>query len=65
MTEPEARKASFVPLAGPYDDQTERQMLANVVADMRRGGINHLVIGPKHGQTVYRTSHGYRRGGEQ
>jgi len=49
-----ARAAGFRPLTIGYQLPQERPMLDNVVADMRRGNINHCLVQSNSGVSVWR-----------
>jgi len=49
----------FRPLAGPYAE-SEKWMLENVIADLRRGGIDLRIVGIGNQQVeIWRSTHGW------
>ena len=49
-----AKAAGFRPLTIAYELPQERPMLDNVIADLRRGNINHRLVKSKTGVAVWR-----------
>lgn len=54
MTRFEATRAGFHPLTTGYRLPDEQWMLDNVLADMRRGGITHVLVKQKGSVAVWR-----------
>ncbi len=55
-----AEEQSFRILSGPYSE-SEHWMVANVMADMRRGGIPAAVVSRSDGDVeVWRTTSGFK-----
>jgi hypothetical protein len=50
-----AKAADYRPLTIGYQLPQERPMLDNVLADMRRGNINHCLVKTKGGAAVWRS----------
>jgi hypothetical protein len=55
MTAQEAREKGYRPLTTKYIPK-EQWMLENVLADMRRGGIDHVLVEQDGGVEVWRTA---------
>jgi ATP sulfurylase len=55
MTAQEARAKGYRPLTTKYIKK-EQWMLDNVLADMRRGGIDHVLVEQDGGVEVWRTA---------
>ena len=51
-----AETAGYRALTNPYYLPKEREMLEGVLADMRRGNIDHAVVRVNGGGAVYRRS---------
>jgi hypothetical protein len=49
-----AKALGYRPLTGGYQMPAEKRMLENVLADMRRGNIDHVVVGGRTGVAVWR-----------
>jgi len=50
----------FRPLAGPFSE-AEKPMLQNVIADLRRGGIDFRIVGAGNQQVeIWRSTLGWR-----
>jgi hypothetical protein len=50
----------FRPLAGPFSE-AEKPMLENVIADLRRGGIDYRIVGAGDNQVeIWRSTQGWR-----
>jgi len=52
-TKAEAEKKGYAPLTLPHT-KGEQWMLNNVIADMRRGGVQFLIVNEPEGLTVFR-----------
>ena len=50
----DARKQGYMPLTNEYNLPDEQPMLDNVLRDMRAGNIDHVIVGGKRMQEVWR-----------
>ena len=55
MNKRTARAAGYRPLTGDYQLPDEQRMLDGVLADMRRGDIDHVLVKARRGVSVWRT----------
>ncbi len=53
MTEAQAEKSGYKPVTYAYDD-TEQHMLDKVEADMKRAGIDFVLVETEKGKEVWR-----------
>ncbi len=56
ISEQEASRLGLGRLTTPYVLPREQQMLSNVVADMRRGNINHAIVQVPQGVEIWRAN---------
>jgi hypothetical protein len=54
ITSKEAKAAGFRPLTVTYHLPREQGMLDNVLSDMRRGNISHVLVRNRSGVAVWR-----------
>jgi len=59
LTTQQAQEQGLRPLAGSYTE-SEGWMIENVLADMRRGQIDHAVVTTENGTEVWRSNFGWK-----
>lgn len=56
MKRNEASAAGYRAVTGPYQLPQEQRMLEGVLADMRRGRVDHVLVKMRRGVAVWRRS---------